>query len=99
MNRHFVKVYIKWLKKGIEHTIIPPNGIRFCPQIRFDDEQNVQPIWTAEIIIRKWGNSSSCYADLRYLFDHAPNYLLKKGKKFIVFDGPNAIAEGEILND
>ena len=51
-----------------------------------------------EVIIRRWGSDSSCYTELRYLFDDAPKHLLKKGKKFILFDGPNEIAKGELLN-
>lgn len=57
------------------------------------------PKWTAEIIIRRFDSNSSCYADLKYMFDDAPYYLLAKGKKFILFDGPNPIAKGEVLTN
>lgn len=99
MKEKYVKVYIEWLNKGISKSEVPPEGIRFCPQIRFDDEKNKDPNWTAEIIIRRWGDNSSCFAELRYLFDKAPHHLLKQGKTFIIFDGPNKIANGKVVSD
>lgn len=98
MEKQYVDVYIEWFNKDISYPEIPPKGIRFCPQVRFEDQGSAIPKWTAEIIIRKWGSKASCYAELRYLFDHTPNYLLKQGEKFILFDGPNEIAKGEVLN-
>lgn len=99
MNKQYVDVYIEWQQESISHVEIPSEGIRFCPQIRFEDEVEILPKWTAEIIIRSWGINSSCYAELKYLFSTAPNYLLKKGNKFIIFDGPNIIANGEVLSN
>lgn len=97
--KEYVKAYIQWFRNDIKWQEIPLDGIRFCPQIKFEEEGYILPKWTAEIIIRRANTSSSCYVDLKYLFEHAPHYLLIKGKKFIIFDGLNAIAKGEIVED
>lgn len=96
MNKQYVEVYIKWFKE-YEQWAERSNCIRFCTQIRLEEEGEDKPIWTAEIIIKKFSDPSSCYADLKYLFEHAPNHLLKKGKSFALFDGPNQIANGKII--
>lgn len=99
MIREYVNVYIEWINKQINYVDIPQKGIKFCPQVRFEKEGATIPKWTAEIIIRKWGENASCYAEFKYLFEGAPLSLLKKGNKFELFDGPNEIAKGEVLED
>lgn len=100
-NREYVEVFIQWEKEdiGLGLTELPQGGIRFCTQIKFDEEGDVIPKWTAEIIIRKINDQFSCYANIKYLFEGAPYYLLSKGRRFAIFDGPNVIAKGEILTD
>jgi hypothetical protein len=51
------------------------------------------------IEIRRSIDKSLCSGDLRYLFENAPKHFLKKGKRFIIFDGPFPIANGEVLTD
>lgn len=99
MKKEYVEIYIEFSKKDIKLVELSYNGIRFCPQIRLEDEGDIKPNWTVEIIIRESRNNFSFYADLRYLSENAPKELLKKGKEFILFDGPNQIAKGEILTD
>lgn len=98
MNK-YVEVEIEWLREQTRLEQIPIDGIRFCPQIKFEEEGDKIPQWTAEIIIRKSINKYLCYGDLRYLFKEAPNHLLKKGKKFIIFDGPFPIANGKVVTN
>ena len=97
MGSRCVEVLIKWENKQISNPEIPPEGIRFCPQITFDDEPNSMPMWTAEVFIRSWSDNASCYAEFRYLFNDAPTYYLKRGKRFELYDGPIKIATGEVL--
>lgn len=96
---NYVKVNIEWIKPHIELYDIPDEGIRFCPQIKFEEEGDKLPQWTAEIVIKNNISKSLCAGYLRYLFEQAPDYLLKRGKRFVVFDGSFPIANGEILTD
>lgn len=95
----YVKVNIEWLTKKEHLEQIPEDGIRFCTQIKFDEEGEKIPQWTAEIIITKCIGQYLYSGNLRYLFEQAPKYLLKSGKKFTIFDGPFLVAKGEVLTD
>lgn len=94
-----VRINIEWLKSHVKLEEIPTNGIRFCPQIKFEEEGEEIPQWTAEIIIRRKIDESLYFGDLRYLFENAPKHFLRKGKRFIIFDGPLPIANGEVVTD
>lgn len=95
----YVEVNIQWYKEKSQLVQVPIEGIKFFTQIKFDEEGDKIPQWTAEILITKSINQCLSYGRLRYLFEHAPKHLLKKGKLFIVYDGPSQVAKGEILTD
>lgn len=95
----YAEVSLEWFEENGQLDYTTSKGTRFCTQIRFIEEGNKIPQWTAEIIITKSINKCLSVGNLRYLFEHAPNHLLKKGSKFIVFDGPYQIAKGEVLAD
>ncbi|WP_143318590.1 hypothetical protein [Clostridium sp. HBUAS56017] len=99
MDKEYVQASIEWFGDEIEWPEIPLDGLKFHPQIKFEEEGDVQPKWTVEVIIRRVSNNSNYYVDLKYLFEQAPHNLLRKGGKFVLFDGPNAIAKGEVMED
>lgn len=95
----YVDVKIEWFTEKAQFEEIPSEGIKFFTQIKFDEEGDKLPQWTAEIVITKSINKHICFGNLRYLFEHAPKHYLKKEKKFIVYDGPSQVAKGCILTD
>lgn len=93
----YVDVRIQWFRDKCQLVDKPSNGIKLFTQIKFPEEGDKIPQWTAEIIITRSINEKLCYGNLRYLFEQAPKHLLEKGKVFIVFDGPLEVAKGEVL--
>ncbi|MEQ8156583.1 MAG: hypothetical protein ABRQ25_17175 [Clostridiaceae bacterium] len=95
----YVQAKIDWFEDKNQLNHIPESGVRICTQIKFDQEGDKIPQWTAEIIITRSISKCISYGKLRYLFEQAPKYLLKESNKFIVFDGPFKVARGEVLAD
>ncbi|GEM_PF-4890864 len=99
MNNEFVKVLIEWVDKKNKIMDLTSEGFKFYPQIKFEDEFSSLPQWTAEIVIYNNNNMTKCHGKLKYLSENAPYEYLKSGNKFSLFDGPNCIALGEVLQD
>lgn len=93
----YVSVNIEWIKENEVLDSEYMNEIVFHTQIRFEEEGDKIPQWTAEIVLIKSIKKGLFYGKLKYLFDEAPKHLLKEGKKFSVFDGPLEVAKGKIL--
>ena len=91
-----VKANIYWTsvdKGGRKHIL--PIGMRYCPIIVFD-EQPGDTLWSAEIYNTLVEGMKS-FADLSYLVEDAPYYLLESGSKFLLYEGHNVVAEGVIV--
>lgn len=99
MTKRNVNIFVKWLRIEIKPYEIPKGGIKFFAQMLVEDEGVSLPNWTVEVVITSAIDIFTCYGKLRYIANEAPNNLLIQGKKFILFDGPNAIADGEILDN
>ena len=72
---------------------ILPVGMRYCPMIVFEAEQSGDTLWSAELYNKQVTNRVSL-ADLSYLADDAPYHLLRKGSKFLLYEGQRVVAEG-----
>lgn len=51
LDEHYVQVYITFYESDRVCNEISYNGIRFFPLIRFEEEGDMMPRWTANIII------------------------------------------------
>jgi hypothetical protein len=89
-----VQALINWtpLEDGGRKHILPV-GMRYCPIIVFEEEQTGDTLWSAEVYNTSVHDRVSS-ANVSYLSDEAPNYLLQSGKKFVLYEGQRVVAEG-----
>ncbi|MDD4476277.1 MAG: hypothetical protein PHV95_10945 [Eubacteriales bacterium] len=77
---------------------LPKDGIRIYTPIFINLKEDYNDMWTAEIIILKY-YQSTYYGKIRYLFDGAPTHLLTDGALFSIFDGVKSTGTGTIINE
>jgi hypothetical protein len=89
------RAHITWLPpdKGGRQT--PPSGPRFSPTARFAAAKEDRSV-VLELVSRPAG-SADWIADIRFLFDDAPQDLLADGARFELYEGKRCVAHGTIL--
>ena len=92
-----VKAEINWMPVETGgRTHILPVGMRYCPMIVFEIEQEGDTLWSAELYNTSIKDRTSI-ADISYLVDDAPYHLLQPGNKFQLYEGQRVVAEGAIV--
>ena len=94
--KKIAKADITWMpyeQGGRKMTL--PVGIKYCPIIVFNSEQSSDALWCAELF-NVSVNGRKSVADITYLVDNAPFYLLKSGNEFSLYEGQRIVAEGVI---
>ena len=96
--KNTMKAQINWIsaEDGGRKNILPV-GMRYCPIIVFNSMQSDDTLWSAEVYNTAIDGRTSI-ADVSYLSDDAPYYLLQPGNIFSLYEGQSIIAEGKILN-
>jgi len=91
-----MKAVIHWMppEEGGRKAVIPV-GMRYCPMLVFENEQPGDSQWSAEVYNNVVDGRTSS-ADVSYLMEDAPMYLLQPGKKFMLYEGQRVVAEGEL---
>jgi len=95
--KKIVKAQLNWtsFEDGGRKNILPI-GMRYCPIIVFDTEQNGSTLWSAEIY-NTYIDGRISTADVSYLVEDAPFYLLKPNNKFSLYEGQRVVAEGIVV--
>ena len=92
-----VKSQITWaLPKDGGREYVLPIGMRYCPIIVFIGKQDSDSLWSAEIYNTSIDDRVSI-AELSYLVDAAPDYLLHTGNEFLLYEGQSVVAKGVVL--
>ena len=91
------KARINWtpVEAGGRINILPV-GMRYCPIIVFELEQDGETLWSAEVYNTSIEGRTSV-ADISYLADDAPYHLFQAGRKFHLYEGQRIVAEGAIV--
>jgi hypothetical protein len=95
-----VKAKISWVPKNKGGRESPPPGPRYITVSRFEEEKDNYPKEAWSLVLefsRLPGRSLDLIADVGFLMDDAPNYLLHPGSKFELFEGCQLVAKGEVI--
>lgn len=96
-----MKARIHWLAESEGGRKCPlPNGSRYITVARFEDEKEKYPEEAWSLVIENIETldiDGLTVGDVRFLVDDAPNYLLREGGVFELFEGRNMVARGLIL--
>ena len=97
--KKIVKVKIEWVpaSEGGRRNIMPI-GMRYCPIIVLEKTlTNDNTLWSAEVYNTAIENRIS-YADLTYLSQEAPYYLLTHERRFDLYEGQAVMGRGIIIS-
>ncbi|MEO7659506.1 MAG: hypothetical protein ABIV48_07815 [Pyrinomonadaceae bacterium] len=78
----------------------PPGGERYITVARFEDEKEKYPEEAWSLVVENIENldrDGLTVGDVRFLVDDGPDYLLREGGRFQLFEGRNVVAKGTIL--
>lgn len=77
---------------------IPNIGVKYCPIIKFTNEETCS--WSAEIhIIKNDLANRKSIAEVKYLFSNAPTSNICEGKRFELLEGNRVVANGIFIKD
>ena len=95
MNRTVI-VNLKWHEEqngGRKHIF--PKGMRYSPIAVIEGGENLDSQWSVFLtnidIVDRISTAEMCY-----VMDNAPHYLLVPEANIVLYDGPRIIAEGTI---
>ncbi|MGE3468398.1 MAG: hypothetical protein AB7J13_15870, partial [Pyrinomonadaceae bacterium] len=91
---------IHWLSESEGGRLSPPRGSRYVTVARFLDEKEKYPKEAWSLVVENidvLGSDGPSMADVRFLVDDAPDYLLHEGSLFELFEGRKMVAKGKIL--
>jgi hypothetical protein len=91
------KVLLHWLVSGPSNH--SPRGQRFSLPARFDHqgEDWLDDAWSLVVEVEGVPDAEGCQiATVRFLVPDAPHDWLSEGKRFTLFEGRLALAEGQI---
>lgn len=74
---------------------IPPIGMMFYPMIKIDTIKEIIN-WSLVLINKEFIDVHKTTAEIKFLMDNAPHYLLKSGVEFTLYEGAKKIAKGKI---
>ena len=78
--------------------IIPAVNVKNYPMIKLENDDELLH-WSFVVENKEKVNDRETIAEVGFLMDNAPKYLLKKNIKFTLYEGGNKlVAYGEILN-
>ncbi len=86
---------IIWLTPEQGGRQTPPSGPRYSPTARFEAAKEDRSV-VLDLVSRPTG-SADWIADIRFLFDDAPQDLLSDGARFELYEGKRRVAHGTIL--
>jgi hypothetical protein len=89
------RAYITWLTPEQGGRKTPPSGPRYTPTARFDGGIEDRSV-VLELVSQPTG-SADWIADIRFLFDDAPQELLSHGASFGLFEGKRCVAHGIVV--
>lgn len=99
-NMKRVKAEISWVPKNEGGRDSPPLGPRYITVARFEEEKEKYPKEAWSLVVefsRMASESHELIADVSFLMDDAPDYLLHPGSKFDLFEGRKLVAKGEVI--
>ncbi len=80
----------------------PFKGSHYVTVARFEEEPNrwQTESWSLVVDFREESsNDGSALADVKFLVEEAPSYLLHAGSRFELLEGPHVVAKGKVLAD
>ena len=86
---------INWLDSKM---FIPDIGVKYCPIIKFTNEEPCS--WSAEIhIINNDLANHNSIAEVQYLFSNASTSNICEGNRFKLLEGNRLVANGIFIKD
>lgn len=95
MSQSNKKVLLRWLKRRGKHLL--PYGNDFVATMLINGEEVIIPSWCVRVVVTQTLNQKYCTAEITHTANQAPSHLLTSGNTFLIYDGPNPIAKGEVL--
>lgn len=74
---------------------IPPVGMMFYPMIKINTDEEIIN-WSLVLINKEFNDAYETTAEMKFLMDNAPHFLLKSGIEFTLYEGAKKIAKGKI---
>jgi hypothetical protein len=90
------RAHITWLTPDQGGRQTPPSGPRYTPTARFDATSEDRSV-VLDLVSRPT-DSADWIADIRFLFDDAPQDFLSDGASFELFEGKRCVARGTVVN-
>ena len=90
---------IEWLTEKEGGRLSPPSGPRYITVARFADEKEKYPAEAWSLVLEFKAPSDdpqSMIAEVHFLANDAPTYLLYNGSLFELFEGRKLVARGRI---
>ena len=97
---------VNWLspENGGRKTLVPivtfeTTENRYCPIIKFTDEDSKIESWGSEIYVKTYTNEYESEVKISYLVDDAPYDQFQIGASFKLYEGRRLVATGSILGE
>ncbi|WP_218056208.1 hypothetical protein [Gilliamella sp. App6-5] len=95
-----VKIYWRSIQQGGKLTL--PINTKYYPITEpLKDKQGDMTSWSLVINVKNNENINTHerigFGEARFLMENAPSYLLNKGFKIIIYEGPKQVATVEVL--
>jgi hypothetical protein len=102
VNSHSAIVH--WLHPKQRGREALPATLRYVALSRFPEDEETWPdgAWSIEVRFDQpppeQANGHIVEGQIRFLFDHAPQERLYRGARFSLYEGPQKVAEVEVLD-
>ena len=95
-----VRAKLNWIpfEQGGRKTIIIGEKLKYCPIIKYDNEDLAKEAWSVFIDSSMLSGNNVTYITLTYFSDEAPFEKLQVGKEFALFEGRKLVAKGIITD-
>lgn len=95
MKRIFIS-QINWIpyEKGGRKNV-PPEGTRYCPLIRFLNQQNCEE-WSIDFICSNFEKGN--IIEFKFLMDHAPYELIQFDLWYDIYEGNKRVAQIRVID-
>ena len=95
-----MKAELEWLSEKEGGRVRLPPGPQYITVARFAEEKEKYPSEAWSLVLEfnpPTENSRSMIAEVRFLVEEAPTYLLHEGSLFELFEGRKIVARGRVL--